>query len=299
MIDKAEYENNTVTIKHISDFDPEAILFCGQAFRWAREKNLFRGVAFKRVVCIEMREGTLRIFPASKKDFEEIWEDYFDLKRDYKAVKDGFSKDIILQKGMEYAPGMRVLNQEPFETMISFILSSNNNIKRISGIIEKLCMRYGEKIDFAQETYFAFPDAASLADAEMKDLMECGTGYRARYVKAAAQAVYQGFNLQALKKMPYAEAKKELTGIPGVGEKVADCILLYSLGFVQAFPLDVWVRRTIFNLYGCSARNDKELNNYICSRFGEYAGLAQQYLFHYVRKNRLGLRKEEYNEKWL
>lgn len=294
MAHKSEFENNTVIIRHISDFDPEAMLFCGQAFRWEKEKNLYRGIAYKRVVYIEMQRNTLRVFPASKKEFEEIWEDYFDLKRDYQAVKDGFIKDEILQRGIEYAPGMRVLNQEPFETMISFILSANNNIKRISGIIEKLCRRYGEKIDFEGKTYYAFPDAASLADAEMNDLMDCGTGYRARYVKAAAHFVCEGFNLQALKEIPYAEAKKELTCIPGIGPKVADCILLYSLGFAQAFPLDVWIKRAMFNLYGYSAKNDKEINDFVCTKFGKYAGLAQQYLFHYVRKNRLRLRTDEY-----
>lgn len=289
MAHKLGFENNAAVIRELEDFDPEAILFCGQAFRWVKEQNLYRGIAHKKVIFMEMQGNTLRLFPVSEKEFYEIWEDYFDLKRDYAILKKAFEKDEILRKGIEYAPGMRVLNQEPFETMISFILSANNNVKRISGIIEKLCARFGDKIEHESGTYYAFPDAKRLANAQTDEILECGAGYRARYVKAAAQAVCDGLDLVALKSKPYGVAKKELQRIPGIGEKVADCILLYSMGFVQAFPMDVWIKRTLFNLYGCCAKNSVELNEYIRARFGSHAGLAQQYLFHYVRKNRLGI----------
>lgn len=284
-----QYDQNAVIIRDICDFDPDTILFCGQAFRWEKENGLFKGIAHGRIIHLEMTGKDIRLFPASKNEYEMIWEDYFDLKRDYSALKKEFSKDVILQKGMEFAPGMRVLNQQPFETMISFIVSANNNVKRISGIIQKLSVPFGKKIEYQGETGYAFPEPQALADASEEDLRRCGTGYRAAYIKAAAKAVCEGFDLEALKKLPYADAKKELTKIPGIGPKVADCILLYSLGFAQAFPSDVWIKRTLFNLYGCTVKSDKEIAGYVCEKFGKHAGIAQQYLFHYVRKNKLGM----------
>ena len=284
-----EFAQDKIVIKNIEHFDPEDILFCGQSFRWQKDAGRYVGVAHGRVICLQQQGDIVSLYPVSQKEYEDIWEDYFDLKRDYAAVKENYAKDEILKKGMEYAGGMRVLNQQPFETMISFILSANNNIKRITGIIEKLCIRYGRKLHFEGRDFYAFPDCHALANASEEDLRACGAGYRAAYIKEAAQSVCDGFDLEALKKLPYAQAKKQLTGIKGIGKKVADCILLYSLRFTEAFPLDVWTRRAIFNIYGYCGKNDEDMSAYIASKFGEHAGLAQQYLFHYVRKNKLGI----------
>lgn len=285
----AEFVQSTAIIKNLEHFDPETILFCGQAFRWQKEGQRYVGVAHGRVLCMEKTRDGICLYPVTRKEYEDIWEEYFDFKRDYAAVKQCYTGDGVLEKGMEYACGMRVLNQQPFETMISFIISANNNIKRITGIIEKLCVRFGQKLSFEGREYYAFPSPAALAGATEEELKACGAGYRAAYILSAAQAVCTGFDLDALKKLPYEEAKERLTEIKGIGKKVADCILLYSLGFAQAFPLDVWIKRAIFNVYGYSGKNDKELNAYIRKKFGEHAGLAQQYLFHYVRKNKLGI----------
>ncbi len=284
-----EFIQNKVVIKNLAHFDPETILFCGQAFRWQKEGRRYVGVAHGRVLCMEKTQDDICLYPATRAEYAEIWEDYFDLKRDYAAVQQCYTGDEVLEKGMAYACGMRVLNQQPFETMISFIISANNNIKRITGIIERLCRQYGQKILFEGREYFAFPSPAALAGAAEEELRACGAGYRAAYIRSAAQAVCGGFDLEALKNLPYEQANERLTQIRGVGKKVADCILLYSLGFAQAFPLDVWTRRAIFNMYGYAGKNEKELNAYIAEKFGKHAGLAQQYLFHYVRKNKLGV----------
>jgi N-glycosylase/DNA lyase len=284
-----EFNENIVLLRNPEHFDPEMFLFCGQAFRWQKDGGRYIGVAHGRVVCLEPAGEAYCLYPATEQEYRDIWEDYFDLLRDYGAIKQACAGDAVLAKGMEYACGMRVLNQEPFETLISFIISANNNIKRITGIIDKLSMRYGKKLHFEGREYQAFPSARALAAASVEGLLSCGAGYRAAYIKAAAQSVCDGFDLEALKSLPYEEAKKRLTGIMGVGKKVADCILLYSLHFAQAFPMDVWMKRAVFNVYGYEGGNDKEIGEYIAAKFGKDAGIKQQYLFHYVRKNKLGI----------
>lgn len=285
----ADFFNRTVQLKNVEHFDPEMTLFCGQAFRWERVNGLYRGIAHGRVLELFMDGGEVRMAPVTAAEFNAVWKRYFDLDRDYGALKRDFEGDPVLVQGMEYAGGMRVLNQEPFETLVSFIISANNNVKRITGIIRKLSARFGERINHNGCEYFAFPKPAALANADAADLAACGAGYRAAYIKEAAAAVCGGFDLEGLKDMPYEEAKKSLMTIKGVGGKVADCILLYALGFEEAFPLDVWMKRVVYNLYGFCGKSEKDLRAFIREKFGPKAGLAQQYLFHYARMNRLGI----------
>jgi len=181
--------------------------------------------------------------------------------------------------------GMRILNQPAWECLVSFILSSNNNVSRISGIVERLCERYGADIGHDRR---AFPDAARLAAEGPDCIKACGAGYRARFVAAAAEAVAGGFDLDALPRMGYEAAKKELMRLDGVGEKVADCVLLFSCGCREAFPVDVWVNRAVPSYYPEAGRNPRELRAFARRHFGELAGLAQQYIFHYERVMKQG-----------
>lgn len=285
---KVEYVENAVKIRNLAHFDPEITLFCGQAFRWEKTgEHAYRGIAYGRVLNLTAKDGDVLLYPATPEEFRDIWENYFDLRRDYGAIQKSYEADPILKEGMAYAQGMRVLNQPPFEILISFILSANNNIRRITGIIERLCACFGKPISCGGKVYNAFPEPEALACVPVSALKDCGAGYRAPYVKEAAQAVCGGFKLDALRNMDYEEAKKKLVTIKGVGGKVADCILLYSLGFSEAFPMDVWIKRAVYNLYGCG-KGERELRDFIRSKFGKTAGIAQQYLFHYVRKNKLG-----------
>lgn len=275
------YKDNKMIISGIEHFSLEQSLLCGQAFRWKLKGKGLEGVALGKRVYAEQDGTTITLSgveEASGADFIR----YFDLERDYGAIKESYSHDKFLLKGMEYAGGIRVLRQPPFETLISFIISSFNNVGRISKIIGTICERYGKPLGGG---FYDFPTPEALAVLPACDLEACGSGYRATYIAETARMVRDGFDLEALKNMPYTEARKELMKFPGVGPKVADCVALYSLGFTQAFPADVWMKRVLCGIYGFSG-GDKKLLEFVWDKFGINAGLAQQYLFHYARNNK-------------
>ena len=276
-----EFGKNSVTFRGLAHFCLQQCLCCGQAFRWRQQEDGFAGVALGRAVTARQTGDALTLAgvdACAAADFAA----YFDLARDYGAIKKSYAHDPFLRAGMEYAGGMRVLRQPPFETLISFIISANNNVARISRIIETMCNRYGMPVKDGRD----FPAPQALAALSEDALRDCGAGYRARYIIEAARMVCDGFDLAALAGMPYLAAKRALAEIPGVGPKVADCIALYALGFMQAFPADVWMRRVLENVYGYRGKNDAELMEFVQRRFGANAGIAQQYLFHYARNNR-------------
>jgi len=249
-------------------FNAEMTLTGGQAFRWRRIKgDCFFGIAGNRRARIK-RETSGIMLTAGDND-RQFWENYFDINTDYSAIIDCFSQDLTLRKACEYAHGLRVLKQEPFETLISFIISQNNNIPRITGIIERLCERHGE--EFAASCY-AFPTAEALAQA---DLSAIGAGYRARYINDAARKVKSGeIDLTALYEMQTEEARQELLKITGVGEKVADCVLLFAYG-KSTFPRDVHIKRVLEQYYPSG----------LPACVAGYEGIAQQYLFEYIRNH--------------
>jgi len=278
------YSGDGMTIRGIEHFSLEQSLFCGQAFRWRRKGYGFEGVALGRRVYAEQYGATVTLRGADEASGPEFIA-YFDLERDYGAVKESYKRDEFLRRGMEYAGGIRVLRQPPFETLISFIISSFNNVKRITRIIDALCERYGRPLG---EGFFDFPSPEALAGLPASELEACGCGYRAKYVAQTSRIVADGFDLASLSGMPYVKARAELTKLPGVGTKVADCVALYSLGFTRAFPADVWMKRVLCGVYGFRG-GDKKLLEFVEDKFGENAGIAQQYLFHYARNNRNAL----------
>lgn len=275
-----QYKNDNMIISGAEHFSLEQSLFCGQAFRWKRQENGFFGVALGRAIYAEQKNDMITLFDVEENEGERFIR-YFDLVRDYGAIKKQYAGDPFLRKGMEYARGIRVLRQQPFETLISFIISSNNNVIRISKIIETLCQRYGERIG----EHFDFPTAKVLASLSVQDVKICGAGYRARYIIETAKMVCDGFDIEGLCDVPYLQARQELTALTGVGPKVAECVALYSLGFTQAFPADVWMKRVLCDVYGYTGKNDKELRAFVDKKFGKHAGIVQQYLFHYARNN--------------
>lgn len=275
------YTQNSMIISGLEHFCVEQCLCCGQAFRWKSEGNGFRGVALGRAVYAEQDGDVLKLRGVDEISGTDFLR-YFDLERDYGAIKRSYADDPFLSEGMTYAQGIRVLRQPPFETLISFIISQNNNVKRISGIIERLCQRYGKPLGGG---CFDFPEPEALACLCDDELVNCGAGYRASYISGAAGMVRDGFDLGAVAKMPYKEARQKLQELPGVGPKVADCVALYSLGFTEAFPADVWMKRVLRCVYGFSG-SDAKMREFVDSKFGKNAGLAQQYLFHYARNNK-------------
>ena len=263
---------SSIIFENIRDLDLRETLDCGQCFRWREgEGGSFSGVAYGRAVTARMDGDRLILEGADEAD-RELWSDYFDLSLDYAAVRERLSAiHPVMADAARYAPGIRILRQEPFEALISFIISQNNNIKRISGIVDRLCEHFGEPIG---EGLYRFPDPARLAALEPDDLAPIRAGFRHRYIIDAARRVHSSdIDLEAIRLMPYDEAKAELMRITGVGVKVADCVLLYGLHRLDGFPLDVWMKRAMAVLF--DGMDPKE--------FGEYAGIAQQYIFHYSR----------------
>lgn len=253
-------------------FDLEQTLECGQAFRWERQPDgAYTGVAGKRFCRISQDETSIFLEGASPDDFERFWRGYFDLDRDYGAIRSALCQDPVMEKAVRHAPGIRVLRQEPWEALCSFLISQNNNIPRIKGIIARLCRGWGADLGGV----YAFPEPETLARLAPEDLSPLQAGYRARYLVGAAREVASGaVDLEALKTLPLEEARASLRRITGVGPKVAECALLYGCGRVECFPVDVWIARAMKTLFPDGLPE--------CAK--PWAGIAQQYLFHYMRR---------------
>lgn len=256
----------------IRDLSLKDTLDCGQCFRWKeRDDGSFSGIVRGRAATVRT-DGDRLVIDSAGEDDRALWEVYFDLGTDYGAVKKALSAiHPVMADAARYAPGIRILRQEPFEALICFIISQNNNIKRIAGIVERLCENFGER---TVEGVYAFPTAERLAALEPEELAPIRAGFRHRYIVDAAKKVADGVvDLEIVRKLPYDEAQKALMQITGVGVKVADCVLLYGLHRLESFPLDVWMKRAMATLF----------DGLDPSAFGEYAGIAQQYIFHYSR----------------
>jgi N-glycosylase/DNA lyase len=282
---------NTVQINDVSDFSPDHTFECGQAFRWNRDSKGYVGIVKDKVIRVIFHpaEKRLTLENCSMEEYNSFWKHYFDLDRDYGRIKKELSLDPVLKEAIGYGWGMRILNQDPWETLISFIISANNNIRRIKGIIEKLSMKYGREIPWNGNVYYTFPSPEALSRAEDEDLKACGCGYRGRYIKETAGMVRDGLiEPEGLKELSYEEAHKTLLGCMGVGDKVADCILLFSMEKTQAFPVDVWVKRVMEHYYFHRSVPIRQIKSLAAEKFGRHAGLAQQYLFYYAREQNLG-----------
>ncbi|MDR2296197.1 MAG: hypothetical protein LBD95_05310 [Clostridiales Family XIII bacterium] len=289
-----------IVFKGVRDFDPLQTFACGQAFRWDRERDgSHTGVAGDRAANIAFTPapggrcaGDIAIRPLGRAPAadaaadERFWADYLDLGRDYGAVKRALiADDPVMARAVAHGAGIRILRQAPWEALISFILSQNNNIARIRGCVKRLCAGFGARAGCGSggEALFAFPRVDILAACTEADLAPCGLGYRARYVALAARRVAEAGGdawLAGLRGAPLAEARAALLSLCGVGPKVADCVLLFGLGRTEVFPVDVWTARAMRALYGAEKRDAAAG---AAARFGPCAGIAQQYLFYYMR----------------
>ena len=260
---------------------------CGQSFRWQLINGWYYGVVEGRQLKIRQENQTLIVESSADEaadQLEVLLRHYLDLNRDLSAILDAVDIDPFIHRSIETFRGMRILNQEVWECLASFILSQNNNVPRIKGIIRTISTRFGEKIALDDLVDYSFPTPQSLAEAGVETLYDCGLGYRAPYLWSVSSAITAGeFDPEDLKSLPYAEAKRELMTFKGIGEKVADCICLFSLGHVQALPIDVWVKRIIEQLYLKREASIREIRQFAEDYFGEHLGYAQQYLFHYAR----------------
>jgi len=267
--------NNEIEITDLPDFDPEKTFECGQCFRWEKEKNgLYAGVAFGKVLRLR-KSGSSIFISCSKDDFDNIWRNYFDMDRDYESIRQKLCIDDFMRNCTAFGAGIRILKQDKWEALCSFIISQNNNIPRIKKIIDVLCCDFGEAILFEGNKYYSFPSADSLAVLNADDLFSLRCGYRAAYIINAAKKVATGaLSLDTIGELSPADARRVLLALYGVGRKVADCFMLFGLNMLDTFPRDVWISRAIVENF-----ND----DFDPCVFTPYAGIAQQYIFHYIR----------------
>ena len=284
-----------VRIDGVSELDIEKIFDCGQCFRFERVENSkhaseFSGVAYGRFVSFAQDGDTLYIYGSDLADFEAVWRGYLDLDRDYREVERdvlAHSQNSALIAAIEYGRGIRILSQEPFECVISFIISQNNNIPRIKKIIEALSERCGERIELCDEAKkhlsgeripYAFPSAEALCALGEAGLFEMKTGFRAKYIYDASSRVLSGeLMLDTVRGEDTERAIERLCEVKGIGRKVASCALLFGFGKYDAFPIDVWMKRALEKYFP---------NGIDIKALGKSAGIAQQYLFYYERYNK-------------
>ena len=280
-------------LKNIDSFELKDIFDCGQCFRWnIEEDGSYTGVFGNNVLNVK-KENDIVIFEGiCEKDIKETVEYYFDLKRDYTEIKDKLSKiDDNMKTSIEYGKGIRILNQDLWETIISFIISANNNIPRIKGIIERLSKKYGKEIEYKGKKYYTFPTAKQLENVSVEDFRSLGLGFRDIRLYETTHMILEGkVDLDKLRKNSNTnEVREQLLTLSGVGPKVADCILLFSdLKRFEVFPIDVWVRRVMNDLYikqeDENKVSKKQIEKLAEEKFGNLAGLAQQYLFYWRRE---------------
>jgi len=281
-------------------FSIDHTLSCGQTFRWQKQGDRWIGVVGHVALKVRQDEGMLE-FQASSHDVDrEFVERYFRLDDDLPAIYSKITKDGHVRRAVRQFHGLRLIRQEPWECLISYICATFKNIPAIRQMIHNLSVRFGRHLMFVGQEFYTFPEPEILARASLADLKLCKLGYRAVNVRETARFIHRGkFDLESLLTMPYQEAKKMLLPLPGVGPKVADCVLLFSLGKLEAFPVDVWMKRVILECYSqyfetqflerirskrsLSMREYQVLYDFGREYFGEYLGYAQEYLYHYKR----------------
>jgi N-glycosylase/DNA lyase len=280
-------------------FNLDVTLCCGQVFRWAKKGDWWYGVAADKAFKIRQVNAELEFASVDEKFVTH----YFGLEDDLRRIREQVGRDEHVEKAFQAFWGLRIVRQEPWECLVSYICATYKSIAAIRQMLFKLSKRFGERVVLDGCDFYTFPAPEKLAKATESSLAMCGLGYRAKYVSETSKRVCEcGFDLESLRGMPYQQAKKALMSFSGVGSKVADCVLLFSLGRFDAFPVDVWVKRALLNHYaehfpaafiqkiGCnrsfSNSEYERLNAFGRSYFGEYAGYAQEYLYHYERMQR-------------
>ena len=279
-------------LKKQDSFELKDIFECGQCFRWNREADgSYTGVFKGNVLNVKKEDENIIFTGMVNGDIKDVVTEYFDLDRDYSKIKEELSKiDIYLKESIQYGSGIRLLNQDLWETIISFIISANNNIPRIKGIVERLAEKYGDKIVWKGKKYYSFPKPEQLKDATVEEFRDLGLGFRdIRLYETTKMVLENKIDLEKLHSEPTFEVREKLLQLSGVGPKVADCILLFStLKRFDVFPIDVWVRRVMNELYIKNEDENKVNKNEIMKiareKFGDLEGIAQQYLFYWKRE---------------
>ena len=287
-------EEQRLIIKNQNSFELKDIFECGQCFRWIeQEDGSYIGVIKNGVIQVKKENKVISFTGMCDGNLKKIVEEYFDLNRDYEKIKKQLENiDEYLKTSIEYGNGIRILNQDLWETIISFIISANNNIPRIKGIIERISQKYGNEIEWNEKKYYTFPSCEQLKDVTVQEYRSLGLGFRdIRLYETTKMILNKEVDLEKLRENPNTqEVRNELLKLSGVGPKVADCILLFSdLKRFDVFPIDVWVRRVMNDLYIKESDESKvskaKIEKLAEEKFGDLKGLAQQYLFYWRREN--------------
>jgi N-glycosylase/DNA lyase len=285
---KYTQHGDKIIITEQDSFKIDEILECGQCFRFEKiDENKYEIVAHNKILNIVQQEGQIELFPMDISEFENTWINYFDLKTNYEEIKSFLSEnDPVLKEAIKFASGIRILNQDSWECLVSFIISQNNRIPMIKKIIWNICEKYGEKIG----DKYTFPSPNALIDIGIDELMLCKTGFRAKYIiDSVYKITNKVINIEDFINTPTKTLREELMTIKGVGPKVADCVLLFGCSRKEVFPIDVWVKRVMQHYYfEGNTVSIKDIHDYAEQNWGDKAGYAQQYLFHYARQQKIG-----------
>lgn len=274
--------DNKIEIVVPENFNISQIFDCGQCFRFNRLPDnigagvTYEGVAFDKYIKAEQNGRILTLYNTDRKEFNNIWYSFFDLETDYSFFERHFADDKTLSAASKFSSGIRILRQDKWETLCSFIISQNNNIPRIKGIIENMSKAFGQKVyEDGNREYYSFPTAKALYEAGEEKIYELKTGFRAKYIYDAAKTICENpYFLTQVSALETTEASKLLQQIKGVGAKVAACTLLFGFSRYDSFPVDVWVKKVLEKYY------PQGIQGHLA---GEFAGVAQQYLFYYER----------------
>jgi len=297
--------DNYIIIEDVKNFKLKHVFECGQIFRFEEiAEGNYIVIAFGTLIELKEQDNNILIYNSTEEDVKNIWIKYFDLDRDYSVIKQKLSKDTLLKESVDFGYGVRVLNQDPFEMLLSFIISARNNIPSIKKTVNKISIKWGKKIEYKGKTYYAFPNIDEIKDATLEEIQETGASFRSKYILDTINNNYNSkkekqslkideessalkYSLDYIKSLNDDECHTALQEFKGVGAKVADCIMLFSMEKTSAFPVDVWVKRAMIHFYGAEDSSLNKIRIFGRSKFGEVAGFAQQYLFYYARENKI------------
>jgi len=288
---KITENNKKLIIKDAKDFNLAHIFDCGQCFRWNKEDDgSYTGVVKNKVINVEQNGSNVTFNNMNLNDYETILKNYFDMDTDYSEIKNNINVDETMNTAIKFGEGIRILNQDEWEIMISFMISANNRIPMIKKVIENISKSFGNYIDnYKGRDYYSFPTAEKLSEAPLELIKECKAGFRSERIKeAATRFLIEKETIYDLKNRTYDEGLEYLKTYKGIGDKVANCILLFSMKQFDTFPVDVWVRRVMQTLYVDNDTNDKEIRKFAENKFSKLSGYAQQYLFYYARELGIG-----------
>ncbi len=277
------------------DFDLRHIFECGQCFRWDRTgENEYTGVAFDKLLKISQQKNAnneIIMFNTALDEYEKIWYNYFDMGENYSDIKKRLcAEDEMMRTAAAAGEGIRILRQDVWETIVSFIISASNNIPRIKKIIALLCENFGEEKESEGVIYYTFPSAERLAPLKPEELSCIKAGFRDKYIIDAARRVCDGrLDIEELAAADASGAREKLKTVSGIGNKVADCVVLFGLHKTDAFPVDVWVKRIMEYCYFQNETAIPEISRFAKEKFGDLGGFAQQYLFYWARENKINV----------